>query len=238
VCLRNYQNKIQDQMKFKIEEFNRNVADDDLLSDVRRVASILGKDKLTIREYNEHGKYHATTLTQRFSSWFKVLDSVGLKHTKNLNISNDDLFENLVEVWAKLGRQPRYRDVVPETSRYSSNTYGSRFGTWRGALLAFADWANGEQLSEPKLNQTDKNQGRRTSRNINWRLRAQILMRDGAICQLCGARPADGVRLHVDHILPWSKGGETLYENLQILCEKCNLGKSDLIADEITPSSL
>lgn len=215
-------------MKFKIEEFNRNVADDDLLADVRRVASILGKDKLTTREYNDHGKYHASTLMLRFSSWFNVLDRVGLKRTKNLNISNDDLFENLVEVWTKLGRQPRYRDLVPGTSRYSSNTYGNRFRTWRAALLSFSDWANAEQRSEPKFNQPDESHARRTPRNINWRLRAQLLMRDGAICQLCGARPADGVRLHVDHILPWSKGGETLYENLQILCDKCNVGKSDL----------
>jgi Homing endonuclease associated repeat/HNH endonuclease len=217
-------------MRFKIEEFNRNVPDDDLLSDVRRVATTLGKDKLTTREYNDHGKYHVTTLTQRFSSWFNVLDRVGLKHTRNLNISNNDLFENLVEVWTKLGRQPRYNDLIPGTSRYSSDTYARRFRTWHGALLSFSDWANSEQRLEPNLNPTDKSQGRRTPRNINWRLRAQILMRDGAICRLCGARPTDGIRLHVDHILPWSKGGETLIENLQILCEKCNVGKSDLTA--------
>lgn len=59
-------------------------------------------------------------------------------------------------------------------------------------------------------------------------MRAVILMRDGATCQLCGATPQDGAKLHVDHILPWSKGGETVVENLQILCDKCNLGKGDL----------
>lgn len=34
-------------------------------------------------------------------------------------------------------------------------------------------------------------------------------------------------KLHVDHIKPWSKGGTTEYGNLQTLCEKCNLGKSN-----------
>ena len=50
---------------------------------------------------------------------------------------------------------------------------------------------------------------------------------------LCGDSPAknpDAV-LHVDHILPWSKGGETVEENLQTLCSVCNIGKSDLIVE-------
>lgn len=55
-----------------------------------------------------------------------------------------------------------------------------------------------------------------------------VLMKDGAKCKLCGATPQDGARLHVDHIIPWSKGGETVYENLQILCETCNIGKSNI----------
>ncbi|MCW5775769.1 MAG: HNH endonuclease [Phycisphaeraceae bacterium] len=31
--------------------------------------------------------------------------------------------------------------------------------------------------------------------------------------------------LHVDHILAWSNGGETVLANLQTLCDRCNLGK-------------
>ncbi|MCL4507775.1 MAG: HNH endonuclease [Chloroflexi bacterium] len=36
------------------------------------------------------------------------------------------------------------------------------------------------------------------------------------------------MELHVDHILAWSKGGETVLENLQTLCSVCNLGKSNV----------
>ncbi|MBY0462653.1 MAG: HNH endonuclease [Alphaproteobacteria bacterium] len=35
----------------------------------------------------------------------------------------------------------------------------------------------------------------------------------------------------MDHITPWSKGGETLIENFQTLCSVCNIGKSDEIFD-------
>ena len=35
--------------------------------------------------------------------------------------------------------------------------------------------------------------------------------------------------LHVDHIIPWSQGGETVIDNLQTLCSDCNLGKGALL---------
>ncbi|MDE2391146.1 MAG: HNH endonuclease, partial [Rhodospirillales bacterium] len=48
-------------------------------------------------------------------------------------------------------------------------------------------------------------------------------------CQSCGASPQKerGVELHVDHVLPWSRGGETLEENLRTKCQQCNLGKGN-----------
>jgi 5-methylcytosine-specific restriction endonuclease McrA len=34
-------------------------------------------------------------------------------------------------------------------------------------------------------------------------------------------------KLHADHIIAWSRGGLTTWENLQILCAPCNLAKQD-----------
>ncbi len=69
--------------------------------------------------------------------------------------------------------------------------------------------------------------GHSTPRNINWRLLALAPMRDEARCRLCGTAPHDGAKLQVDHVKPWNNGGETVLENLQILCQACNVGKSD-----------
>lgn len=62
------------------------------------------------------------------------------------------------------------------------------------------------------------------------KLRYLVLKRDGGRCCLCGRSAADGVKLHVDHIKPVSLYPELYYDpdNLQTLCEECNLGKSDL----------
>jgi hypothetical protein len=56
-------------------------------------------------------------------------------------------------------------------------------------------------------------------------LRFQILKRD-RVCQLCGVGPKDEV-LEVDHIIPRSKGGTNNPDNLQVLCTRCNRGKSN-----------
>lgn len=63
-------------------------------------------------------------------------------------------------------------------------------------------------------------------------LRYDILWRDGYKCQICGITAKDGAKLHVDHIIPIAKGGKTVPENLQTLCDRCNLGKSDKYYDE------
>lgn len=59
------------------------------------------------------------------------------------------------------------------------------------------------------------------------KLRWQVLSRDNWTCQYCGAKASDGVKLHVDHVIPVSRGGKTVLDNLVTACEKCNLGKSD-----------
>jgi len=48
-----------------------------------------------------------------------------------------------------------------------------------------------------------------------------VLKDSGSRCALCGATHKDRP-LDVDHIKPKSKGGKNGYENLQVLCAKCN----------------
>jgi diadenosine tetraphosphate (Ap4A) HIT family hydrolase/5-methylcytosine-specific restriction endonuclease McrA len=54
----------------------------------------------------------------------------------------------------------------------------------------------------------------------------RVLKEAGGRCALCGATKNERP-LHVDHIKPRSRGGKTEYENLQVLCSKCNLNKGN-----------
>ncbi len=62
---------------------------------------------------------------------------------------------------------------------------------------------------------------------IPARTRYEVFERDGYTCQYCGAKAPD-VELHIDHIVPVSKGGTNDMTNLVTACASCNLGKSDL----------
>ena len=54
-----------------------------------------------------------------------------------------------------------------------------------------------------------------------------IFKRDNYTCQYCGKNLDDKIKLHVDHILPLSKGGSNQENNLITACQKCNLEEHD-----------
>lgn len=81
----------------------------------------------------------------------------------------------------------------------------------------------GEVQRRQEYRQTAEYQRRKMTDSIRY----DILKRDGFRCTICGRTAGEGVRLHVDHIIPVSKGGKTEYSNLRTLCEACNLGKRD-----------
>lgn len=61
---------------------------------------------------------------------------------------------------------------------------------------------------------------------MNNSIRFAILERDNFTCQYCG-RGAPEVKLEVDHLIPYSKGGKDKSTNLLTACRACNLHKSD-----------
>ncbi len=222
-------------MKFELEEYHRGVKDDELVADLKRVAMELNKVAVRRTDYDEKGKYGVTTYIRRFGSWFKSLEKAGLEKTRTpMNLPEEVLFQNLEEIWIKLGRQPRYAEVQKPLSKYHVGIYENRFGTWRRALERFVTFINNEERtsSEEAIRdlEIEPSTQHKTKRGINLRLRFIVMKRDGFKCRDCGRSPATNpsIILHVDHFKAWVKGGETVLENLQTLCSKCNIGKSDL----------
>jgi hypothetical protein len=128
-----------------------------------------------------------------------------------------------------------------------ADTYGSGSGvvskgspalwTWydparlKKVMLAFAN-AKYQKLWESSRIARNPNResikAARTGKRVNIQAgtRYEILMRDGFRCRSCGVSASEpGVKLHVDHIHPVKHGGTNDPDNLQALCQACNLGK-------------
>ena len=54
----------------------------------------------------------------------------------------------------------------------------------------------------------------------------EVLRRDDYTCRYCGGKAPD-VELHVDHVIPKSRGGSDKPWNLTAACSSCNLSKGD-----------
>ena len=212
----------------------------ELLNDLKQVAKKSGTREVSIRIYSAMGRFSAPTISKAFGSWSKALVAAGLEVSSawRPKTSDDELLSNLATVWEKLGRQPKQSDLRPPLSCISGDTYKRRFGSWRKALEYFvenaADGAPPTSASATAIPDdcitASPPKKHRTQRDPSWRLRFLVNRRDRFTCCACGRSPANdiGVVLHVDHKKAWSKGGETTLDNLQTLCERCNIGKSDL----------
>ncbi len=63
------------------------------------------------------------------------------------------------------------------------------------------------------------------SRHIPKDVQREVWRRDMGKCVECSSQ----IRLEYDHIIPFSKGGSNTVRNIQLLCEKCNRSKHNII---------
>ena len=71
-------------MNFTLNEYHRNVSDEELLNDILRVAHDLNQSTITMDEYNANGgKFHCSTIAKRFGGWIKALQQCGLSPRNN-----------------------------------------------------------------------------------------------------------------------------------------------------------
>jgi hypothetical protein len=168
-----------------------------------------------------------------FSAYAAGFENLG--NTRLGQSSSDELAaEHFQRIERKLFARGRLREpgcaaeiagVVTYTSPQGRNSY-RKWLTWDfGQLLLGLE--DGRRIRETRA--TAEFQRRQERNRVTARVRAQIFKRDQSRCKMCGATPDHGVTLHVDHIFPVSLGGTSDPENLQTLCEPCNLGKSNVL---------
>lgn len=223
-------------MKFELKKIHRNVPDSELLADLKKTSQKLNQDFVTRAQQDELGEFDSSNMARRLGGWAKAHELAGLSLARNqkVKVCDEELFQNLEEVWVKLGHQPKQSDMFPPLSKYSVGAYKGHFGTWMRGLEIFVsnvdkeeDFSSESSIEKLKIEPSTKH---KTKREINWRLRFVVMKRDNFKCKNCGRSPAtdQNIVLHVDHVKAWANGGETVLENLQTLCSVCNIGKSNL----------
>ena len=214
----------------------RNLPDSELVSELKRVAQNLDKKELSQKDFNENSSFSTSVIARRFGSWSEGLRKAGLEEVKMAKrYTEQDYFENLLNVWTHYGRQPYYREIDSLPSIISSGAYERRWGKWSSALKAFIEFINNDNPENVTLKEKEKAQTifvkpeKKNKRDIPLGLRYKVLSKDRFRCVKCGNSPASDLncKLHIDHIIPFSKGGLTTFENLQTTCSNCNLGKGN-----------
>lgn len=121
--------------------------------------------------------------------------------------------------------QTRYRQYQYQKYSYKVKVFIDKFKT-------NFNYINKRYLFLKKINFecTISEYNKRDQRKLMTKeLRNQIAERDNYTCQKCGKYMPDSIGLHIDHIIPISKGGKSIPSNLQVLCSKCNGSKSSKI---------
>lgn len=228
----------------------KSLTDEELLDELRQVATVLGKQVLTRKEFREGSEdVNDAAIARRFGSWSEGLRRAGLELSPHgRRWTDDDYFENLLTVWTHYARAPKHREMDEPPSRITSGAYEAKFGTWGRAKAAFVERVNsdltaqkpattrstGEQLTLPEAKLPRHEDARARPASVG--LRFKVLSRDRFRCVTCGRSPATdlSVTLHVDHIVPRAAGGKTVEENLRTLCADCNLGKGARVTSGTT----
>ena len=238
---------VSDKMKIQIA---RNMTNDQLIAELRRVASELQSDTLTQADFASRSDISFAAVCRRLGSWNKALRVAGLQPVNmGRRYSEEDYFENLLSVWTHFGRQPKYAEMNSPPSVITSRAYEKRWGTWTKALLAFLDKVNSDKPVEsaqpiedkrPCVTQESTTPQPVDKYKIPLGLRYNVLRRDHFKCVRCGNSPATDpmCKLHVDHIVAFSRNGKTVPDNLRTLCGLCNIGKSNKIETtqpDVTP---
>jgi hypothetical protein len=222
----------------------RDLRDEDLLAELRRIAQALGRNDLTIDDINSHSIVGQGIFRKRFGTTRIAMERAGLTvRPQSRRYTDDECFENLYEVWRHYGRRPSFSEINGPPSKVGGEAYIRRFGTWMKALAAFVERVNAEPdstpspIATPSSREVSPGEGspepingtRDERRDVPLGLRFRVLSRDRFKCVLCGDHPARNLDcdLHVDHVTPWSKGGRTEFENLRTLCVQCNVGRGN-----------
>jgi hypothetical protein len=210
-------------------EFLVDYDDESLLAELRRVAAITGSGTVTKADLKRVGRVNPSTLIRRFGSLRHALNRAGLKFSRFMKATDEELIGIIVDLWQQVvekeGRAPQKDDLKKYGFAVSPDTIIRRFGTWRKALVSAHESITEESVSS---DQPAQQEAARKRVALSLRKRFFVLKRDHFACVRCG-KSGVGVKLEVHHRFPFAQGGSDHLANLETLCYECNRGQRDTV---------
>jgi hypothetical protein len=228
-----------------------------VISELEKVAKNFNYTDFTQDDFDKIADISSYKVYREFKSWENALkflfdhfkkQNIDFKITRRRSsYSVQELFDEMERIWVHLGHRPSRDEWRAANPRISYDSVYRRFGSWTKACLNFIEYKSGGVIVDAvetnekniklqeyhvEVNKNNDTRGLKIlekTRTIPLSVRIKVLSRDNFHCMFCGKSPAIdiGTKLHIDHIVPFSKGGTNTVENLQTLCEECNLGKSN-----------
>lgn len=239
-------------MDFKFQRKRLNeMPETKILEELEKASKHFNYIEFAWRDFDKVAKISANTVKRHYGTWKealmvlkthlqqKGLDLSPRPHAPNRIHSDKVMFDEMERIWQVVGQRPSRYEWEASAPKIAYNTYKQRFGGWTNACKKFIEYKMGDLIlaDDFVLPEIDGMTPRdikvaykpEFSRDVSLSIRLEVLSRDNFRCIYCGKSPATdlGTKLHIDHVIPFSKGGKSTSDNLQTLCEECNLGKSD-----------
>ena len=154
------------------------------------------------------------------------------------NMKNETIDKRASELFKKTNIQFIYNEMIERSKREAISNISNinndiiikieKCKKENESIIEFIENAILKSLPKEVLTQEELKKINRR-KNINYNTRYAILERAGFKCQCCGIKPLkdNNIVLHIDHIIPYSLGGSDEVDNLQVLCNKCNISKQN-----------
>jgi hypothetical protein len=135
-------------MDFTLNDYHRDISDEELLDDVKRIANKQSKGSISQKEYKMGGgKFGLNTYRRHFGSWNLVLELCGLEANvyqlaaaksghKYQCVDNEELLKDIKRVGAILRKDSFSSNEYNTYGEYSSSTCFKKFSSWNNALTA------------------------------------------------------------------------------------------------------
>lgn len=125
--------------------------------------------------------------------------------------------EALAELCAEAAQEMGFSETSPPNNRDQYQ-----------AIMRKAYAIHRERRWQRKAQRANDGHARRRARKADATIehftRQEIIDRDKSTCHLCG-KHCDPIDIHLDHVIPLSRGGDHSRENVKVACSQCNMRK-------------